>query len=325
MNGASRKGTGSRRERTTGTPRRERTAGTPRRERASRGKRLRGNTNGQGGGPRARSTGAAATKPPRRRAQSPRITVTPKAAPIRRGPLRAGPALVESAPDLAQRWPDVTALLKRQPWDTLIPHLLKIGADPDPSIVRLRRFSEMLVQWNRKVSNLVSKNDEGRIVTRHILESLEPGHWLRDCGAKRWLDFGSGGGLPAIPLAIGGIGTEWTLVESRRTKTLFMRRALEDLGIRNISVVNARLEDLLGASEHAGAYGGFTSRATQTLAPTLAIAAAFVQPGGTAFLWKGSRREEEMAADKAWREAWDFDGLLGIGDGTTTVARFKRK
>jgi hypothetical protein len=32
-----------------------------------------------------------------------------------------------------------------------------------------------------------------------------------------------------------------------------------------------------------------------------------------------------MAADKAWREKWDFDGLLGIGDGTTTVARFKRK
>ena len=233
--------------------------------------------------------------------------------------------MVESAPDLAQRWPDVTALLKRQPWNSLIPHLLKIGADPDASIARLRRYVEMLVQWNRKVSNLISKNDEDRIVARHILESLEPGHWLRDASPKRWLDFGSGGGLPAIPLAIGGIGDEWTLVESRRTKTLFLRRAIDDLGMQNISVVNARLEDMLGASEHAGSYDGFTSRATQTLAPTLAIAATFVQPGGTAFLWKGSRREEEMAADTLWREKWDFDGLLGIGDGTTTVARFRRK
>jgi 16S rRNA (guanine527-N7)-methyltransferase len=325
MNRASRKGTGSRRERTAGTPRRERTAGTQRRERASRGKRLRGNTNGHGGGPRARSTGAAATKPPRRRTQSSRITVTPKAAPIRRGPLRAGPALVESAPDLAQRWPDVTALLKRQPWDTLIPHLLKIGADPDPSIVRLRRFSEMLVQWNRKVSNLVSKNDEDRIVARHILESLEPGHWLRDCGAKRWLDFGSGGGLPAIPLAIGG---DRNRVDAGRVTPHQDAVSAQSAGRSRDperSVVNARLEDLLDAGEHAGAYDGFTSRATQTLAPTLAIAATFVQPGGTAFLWKGSRREEEMAADKAWRETWDFDGLLGIGDGITTVARFKRK
>src|SRR5205814_3823760 len=141
-------------------------------------------------------------------------------------------------------------------------------------------------QWNRKVSNLVSKNDEDRIVARHILESLEPGHWLRDCGAKRWLDFGSGGGLPAIPLAIGGIGTEWTLVESRRTKTLFLRRALEDLGMKNITVVHSRLEDLLDARDHSSSYDGFTSRATLPLAPTLAMAASFVQPQGTAFLWK---------------------------------------
>jgi 16S rRNA (guanine527-N7)-methyltransferase len=316
MNRASRRGSGSRQGRG---------AGKPRQKRASRGKAFRGSTNGHRDDPRGRSTGATPEKSSGARSRSPRAPVGTKAAPIRRGPLRAGPAMVESAPDLAQRWPDVTALLKRQPWNSLIPHLLKIGADPDASIARLRRYAEMLVQWNRKVSNLISKNDEDRIVARHILESLEPGHWLRDAGAKRWLDFGSGGGLPAIPLAIGGIGNEWTLVESRRTKTLFLRRALEDLGMQNLSVVNARLEDMLGASEHAGSYDGFTSRATQTLAPTLAIAATFVQPGGTAFLWKGSRREEEMAADTLWREKWDFDGLLGIGDGTTTVARFRRK
>ena len=183
----------------------------------------------------------------------------------------------------------------------------------------------MVLQWNRKVSNLISKNDEVRIVARHVLESLEPAHWLKDCGAKRWLDFGSGAGLPAIPLALAGVGDEWTLVESRRTKTLFMRKALEELEIMRVTVVNERLENMLGTGDHAGSYDGFTSRATLTLSPTLELAAAFVRAGGTAFLWKGSRREEEMNADPAWRQKWDFEGLLGIGDGATAVARFRRK
>src|SRR5262249_1818192 len=196
----------------------------------------------------------------------------------RRGPLRAGPAVVESASDAASRWPDVGSVLKRQPWGSLVPYLLKAGADPDASIALLRRYCELVLQWNRKVSNLISKNDENRILQRHIAESLEPAHWLAESGARRWLDFGSGAGLPAIPLALVGVGPEWALVESRRTKSLFLRRALGELGIRAMSVIHARLEDLIGSNEHAASYDGFTSRATQTLGPTLAIAAHFVRP-----------------------------------------------
>ena len=139
------------------------------------------------------------------------------------------------------------------------------------------------------------------------------------------MDFGSGGGFPAIPLAIAGVGAHWTLVESRRTKTLFLRKAIEELEISTITVVLARLEDILGQQEHAFAYNGFTSRATLPLAPTISMAASLVRPGGAAFLWKGSKREEEMAADSSWHVNWEYDGLLGIGDGTTTVARFERK
>lgn len=189
----------------------------------------------------------------------------------------------------------------------------------------MRRYCELLLQWNRKVSNLISNNDEARIVARHIIESLEPAPWLRDSGAARWLDFGSGAGLPAIPLAMCGVGGEWTLVESRRTKTLFLRKALEELGMKHVSVVHARLEDLIDEVNHANSYEGFTSRATLPLGPTLALAATFVRPQGTAFLWKGSRRDEEMAADRSWQEKWELDDLIAIGDGKTAVARFKRR
>ncbi|MBI5710435.1 MAG: 16S rRNA (guanine(527)-N(7))-methyltransferase RsmG [Candidatus Eisenbacteria bacterium] len=219
----------------------------------------------------------------------------------------------------------MTEVLERQPWDSLTPHLLKVGADPEQATARLRRYTELLLQWNRGVSNLISRNDEARIVERHIAESIEPAHWLKASGAARWLDFGSGGGLPALPLALVGVGSSWTLVESRRTKTLFMRKALQELGVDGVRVVLARLESLSDEVGEVELFEGFTSRATLPLGPTLVMAAGWVAPGGSAFLWKGSKREDEMASDRRWEEAWDLDGLLGIGQGQTAVARFRRK
>ncbi len=221
--------------------------------------------------------------------------------------------------------PDVTEVLERQPWDSLTPHLLKAGADAGQATARLRRYTELLLQWNRGVSNLVSRNDESRIVERHIAESIEPAHWLKESGASRWLDFGSGGGLPALPLALVGVGSAWTLVESRRTKTLFIRKALQEMGIEGVRVVLGRLESLVDEVGQLMRFDGFTSRATLPLGPTLVLAAHWVEPGGSAFLWKGSKREAEMASDRRWEEAWDFDGLLGIGQGQSAVARFRRR
>jgi len=215
--------------------------------------------------------------------------------------------------------------LGRQPWDSLATHIAKAGASPEATIPRLKAYAKLLVDWNRAVSNLISRGDEQRIVERHIAESIEPAAWLKSSSVNRWLDFGSGAGLPAIPLAIVGVGPRWTLVESRRMKTLFVKKATEELGLGDLEVVVARLENMTGDATRRGAYDGFTSRATLALGPTLVLAAEFVAPGGLAFLWKGSQREREMVDDPRWRESWEFDGILGIGNGQTVVARFTRK
>ena len=221
-------------------------------------------------------------------------------------------------------WPNVRKLLDSQPWDSLEPHVLKAGANPHEVIPTLRRYAELVLDWNRSVSNLISKNDEARIVSRHLAESLEPAHLLRSSGARRWIDFGSGAGLPAVPLSIAGIGERWALVESRRPKALFLRRLMMDMGLRGIDTVHSRLETLTDDPSFVSAFDGVTSRATLALGPTLTLAARFVRTGGVAFLWKGSGREREMLEDSSWREWWDFDGILGAGSGNITVARFTR-
>ncbi|HTO90365.1 MAG TPA: RsmG family class I SAM-dependent methyltransferase, partial [Candidatus Sulfotelmatobacter sp.] len=106
-------------------------------------------------------------------------------------------------------------ILARQPW-AAIERFVPAAADGRVErLVQLRRFVELLLQWNRRVSNLISKNDESRVVEAHLVPSLEPAEWIASHRLSRWLDFGSGGGFPAIPLALCGVGEHWDLVESR--------------------------------------------------------------------------------------------------------------
>jgi len=97
------------------------------------------------------------------------------------------------------------------------------------------------------------------------------------------------------------------------------------LALSDVEVVVARLEHLTSETARHGAYDGFTSRATLALGPTLVLAAQFVAPGGSAFLWKGSQREREMGKDPRWQEFWEFDRALGIGNGQAEIVRFTRR
>jgi 16S rRNA (guanine527-N7)-methyltransferase len=204
-------------------------------------------------------------------------------------------------------------------------HLVRAGVDPAEALPRIRRYAEMLLEWNRGFSNLISASDESRLVERHILESLAPAAWIKEAGPKTIMDFGSGGGFPAILLAIAGVGERWVLVESRRNKTLFLRKISEEIGLRGVEVELARLELLLGESERLGKFDAFTSRATLRLGPTLALAAGWVRDGGSAYLWKGSRKDQEMADDRRWEQFWEPADSFNVGNGQTSVARFIRK
>ncbi len=225
--------------------------------------------------------------------------------------------------DPLKAW-DTSGTLDRQDWDALVPFIEQAGVEPAVILDRLRQYSSMLISWNRSFSNLISKNDEDRLVSRHLMESVALAPWLKEAGIADWVDLGSGGGLPAIPLQFLGVGARWTLVESRRTKTLFLRRVAQEMALGSLEVVNDRIETLVEGGAHAGTFGGFTSRATLTLAPTLQFAAALVATGGSAFLWKGSGCDAEMAAEPEWRSSWRFDEKRRIGDGQVVVARFVR-
>ncbi len=246
-----------------------------------------------------------------------------------RGPQKGGrgapPRTQRQAPDPRRSRLDPGVLIARQRWSLIEPFIPGDDAARAVSLERLREYGRMLLDWNQGVSNLISRHDEMRLVERHMRESVEPAGILIASGCRRFLDLGSGAGLPAIPLLLCGVGTHWTAVESRRNKTLFMRKVKQDMAVDNIDIVTSRLETLIAEAASPLEYDGFTSRATMTLGPTLAMASQVVTGGGKAFLWKGSSHEEEREAGRGeWEADWTFDAAHPIGEGPTLVCVFTR-
>jgi 16S rRNA (guanine527-N7)-methyltransferase len=110
---------------------------------------------------------------------------------------------------------------------------------PDRFIQRIETYHELILSWSGRM-NLVSRGDLGNLVERHILDSLVPLAEIPEHGALA--DIGSGGGFPAIPLALVRNELQITLIEARHKKILFLKEACRKLELRSIVVVERRLE-----------------------------------------------------------------------------------
>jgi 16S rRNA (guanine(527)-N(7))-methyltransferase RsmG len=117
---------------------------------------------------------------------------------------------------------------------------------------------------------LIAHGDRAVLFTRHVLDSLNPIDLFVQPPTSL-LDVGSGGGFPGIPLAIAWPETRVTLLESREKKCGFLERAVRELGLKNVKMACARLEDF-GKSWTADAHACVFIRAVGGLPALLSIA-----------------------------------------------------
>jgi len=103
----------------------------------------------------------------------------------------------------------------------------------------LMEYVTELMNWNR-VYNLTSVRKPTDIVTRHILDSLSV---LPHLQGNTVLDIGTGAGLPGIPLAIACPERHFVLLDSSSKKLRFVQQTLGILGLDNVVLENARVED----------------------------------------------------------------------------------
>lgn len=162
--------------------------------------------------------------------------------------------------------------------------------------------------------NLVSRRDRALVGSVHIPEcrAVARGSWWAP--GQRWLDLGTGGGLPGLVLALEHPEVDWVLLDATRKKVEAVRAFAERLGISNAAVIWGRAEALGLEPGHHGGYDGVISRAVAHLGVLAAWARSFLRPGGLLIAVKGktAAAELEEAASIlrglkfALREVWAF-------------------
>lgn len=170
---------------------------------------------------------------------------------------------------------------------TLAAGLAELGLDlPDAVQHKLLAFRDLLLKWNRTY-NLTALRDPEQAVSHHLLDSLAI---LPHVGGGALLDVGSGGGLPGIPLAIARPELAVTLVDAVQKKTTFLQQAAIELGLKNVAVHHARVEEMRGQ------YAQISSRAFADLARLVGLTRHLLEPGGRWLAMKGVRPDDEIAA-----------------------------
>ena len=165
--------------------------------------------------------------------------------------------------------------------------LATLGLDlPLAAQQKLLAFRDLLLKWN-KIYNLTALRDPAQAISHHLLDSLVI---LPHVGAGNLLDVGSGGGLPGIPLAIIRPELAVTLVDTVQKKATFLQQAAIELGLKNVAVHHARVEEM------SGEYVQITSRAFAELALFVNLTRHLLAPGGRWLAMKGVRPDAEINA-----------------------------
>lgn len=180
----------------------------------------------------------------------------------------------------------------------------------------LIRHLELVIEKNR-VMNLTRITEPSEAVTLHIVDSLLP---LAVSGLSlgsedSLLDMGTGAGFPGIPLTIMA-GCQATLVDSVAKKVNVVAEFATQLGLDNVSVRHARLEDL--AREIPGSQICVTARAVAQTNVLVEYAAPLLKRGGVLVVEKGRPTDDELLC--AFRAA-EICGLEPVSRETFELPR----
>jgi 16S rRNA (guanine527-N7)-methyltransferase len=151
--------------------------------------------------------------------------------------------------------------------------LAESGLQPlDPAVsARFGEYQALLLHWNHRI-NLTSIRDEETILKRHFVESIACACAL-PAGIRTLLDFGSGAGIPGIPIALCRPEIAVTLAESRSSKSAFLSEAVRVLDLS--ASVHAGRAELLNDR-----FDCVVLRAVDRMKDATAAASGLVAPGG---------------------------------------------
>lgn len=165
--------------------------------------------------------------------------------------------------------------------------LIAAGVE-DGLATRLAEYGTRLLEANRRV-NLTGAGSPEELLP-HLLDSLTVLPFVR----APFIDIGSGGGLPGIPIAMAA-GVPVTFIEATAKKAVFLKQMLTELELPG-AVISERAEEAAHNDQLRESFAAATARAVSSAPTTLELTVPFLQIGGCAVLQRGAMDERERDA-----------------------------
>lgn len=151
---------------------------------------------------------------------------------------------------------------------------------------RLAAHQVLVDKWAQRI-NLTTVTEPAEAAVKHGLDCLLFASVLSDDSDETTVDIGSGGGFPGIIIAVAQPARRMVLLEPIRKRASFLRTAAASLGLKNVRVVEGRLEAGQPAKGIEWPVPCIVSRATIPPLQLVPLAAPFLQPGGALVLTAG--------------------------------------
>jgi 16S rRNA (guanine527-N7)-methyltransferase len=167
------------------------------------------------------------------------------------------------------------------------------GFNPDiMKMERLAYFADLVTEKNEKV-NLISRKDISSIIENHVFLSSFISKFLPE-KCTNFIDVGTGGGFPGIPLAIMRPESKGVLIDSTGKKIDAVKEFIDKLKLGNVTAVNDRVESPEFIAQYSNYFDLFISRATVPLIILFRYALPLIKEKSFLAAIKGGDIEDEF-------------------------------
>ncbi|MDZ7664983.1 MAG: 16S rRNA (guanine(527)-N(7))-methyltransferase RsmG [Desulfotignum sp.] len=181
-----------------------------------------------------------------------------------------------------------------------------------------------LEKWNRHV-NLTAIKGPKDIARKHFLDALAIQPYIHSMSGQ-FLDMGTGGGFPGLPLKLLNPKIRMVLMDASRKKIHFLKHVIRMLGIDGIEAIHGRVDELHNDGASAGRFHGILARGLADLERLAEMAAPLLAPSGVLYALKSPDAAKEITGglEHSFFITWD-DYELPDGNEKRSLARLSVK
>lgn len=162
---------------------------------------------------------------------------------------------------------------------------------------QLLDYYEEVIETN-KVMNLTAITEFKEFVIKHFIDSLMISKFVDMKNVSNMLDVGTGAGFPGVPLKIMFPEINILLLDSLNKRLNFLNGVIEKLGLKDISTIHTRAEELQSKGDYRESFDLVVSRAVATLPSLCEFCIPYVKCGGRFVSYKSRNADEEIDSAK---------------------------